>query len=376
MKGQRKWLLRGAIVAVLLTKLLPGLAAEGEVQQSEWVIDAAQWALLDEEIRFGKMLGETDTAYATRIENISTSYYLASTLAVESGDTGTGVRAWLVGVILNGHRLGLTDYWVNGQILETPGAEKGRKRAEKKNYRATIESIAAWLSNGLKPEVYTGSVEGFIATVVNRSTVPENEVLSRSDLASVMVQKGMPDTVLLPSLASVSGSSARTEAGQERESAAEESVPAPPEPVDYLRYVQDVVPDGTAIDPRNGAPIVSLRELDKFGRDWEWKNVTAVFTFSDISDTWISILPGVTVASNGLVSRVRSSAYSEWIGFYGRQHGTFFQRIFATAASKSILRSAKPEKTIFRCGGTVVPLEHTNWYGLICTELNVLGEWN
>ena len=121
-------------------------------------------------------------------------------------------------------------------------------------------------------------------------------------------------------------------------------------------------------------PIVSTAQLENLGERFEGKAVKMLgVSFSDASNTWVSSLPGITLSSNGLISRVDSSQMEKWIGFNGRDSsGAFFQYFFASKDTYGDLIVSLKAGQKINVSGTVLKLDHPGWYGLVCTRIEVV----
>ena len=135
----------------------------------------------------------------------------------------------------------------------------------------------------------------------------------------------------------------------------------------YLRTLENV----------ERAPLeITPRELWNSGTRLVGRRVRLVGEFRDLSDTWVTSLPGVRgtwTSPEGLRSSFSRTAANDCLGFsIADDGGVFYQRLFARRdRAESFLLSLRRGTTI-TITGEVIDFGTNNWIGIVATELALL----
>jgi len=120
-------------------------------------------------------------------------------------------------------------------------------------------------------------------------------------------------------------------------------------------------------------PEVTWKMIETTGEKYDGKMIRMTnITFAESSTSWVNQLPGITLSTNGLVSRVDSKQLEKWIGFFARdKKGDFGQRYFALKSDFADTLLSLDRNTIIDIVGIVVKLKNAGWYGVIVTDIKV-----
>jgi len=98
--------------------------------------------------------------------------------------------------------------------------------------------------------------------------------------------------------------------------------------------------------PADGVVEVTAAMLETMGEKYANKTVKMIgLKFSETDNDNLDVLPGITIASNGIVSRVDVRQMEKWIGFDANDsNGKFFQRFYASKKDEGLWRSDRRPK--------------------------------
>lgn len=117
---------------------------------------------------------------------------------------------------------------------------------------------------------------------------------------------------------------------------------------------------------------VTLKQLAITGEKYEGKPVLLKnIAFLEVNNGWVELLPGVTLATNGSLSRINTTEMDKWVGFYVRSDdGEMFQLMYAPKGrfADMLIRLERGEKLDIE--GEVVKLARNNWYGVVATDIS------
>lgn len=120
----------------------------------------------------------------------------------------------------------------------------------------------------------------------------------------------------------------------------------------------------------DGATEVTADRIQTMGEQYENKPVRMLdCEFYEVTDTYITSLPGVTIASNGLISRIDVREQEKWVGFTvsDKQEKNFYF-LYALKAdwAEYLLALKRGDKVNLK--GVVVKLDATD-HGIVCTGI-------
>jgi exonuclease VII large subunit len=124
------------------------------------------------------------------------------------------------------------------------------------------------------------------------------------------------------------------------------------------------------------SPEVNTARLETTGEKYENKVVRMIgVKFNDVDNSSVDLLPGITLASNGLVSRIDTRELEKWIGLsIVDKEGKLFLHVYALKAEYGeILVTLKRGRRI-NLQGTVVALDQPGWYGLVCSKIEIVPD--
>ena len=121
---------------------------------------------------------------------------------------------------------------------------------------------------------------------------------------------------------------------------------------------------------------MTSNQLSTLGEKYDRKSAKMLgVSFQTADNIWVDKLPGITLASDGLVSTIDMREHNKWIGFSIRDsNGKQFQFCFASKDIFGEVLAAMKSGTKLNLIGRVVELEHAGWYGLVCTKIEVVKD--
>ena len=125
-------------------------------------------------------------------------------------------------------------------------------------------------------------------------------------------------------------------------------------------------------DSIKNAPEITKKQIEITPEKFKNQVVRIVdWKFRELDNTWVDYLPGVTVASNGLTSRIDLSEKEKWIGIWASDaNGDSFSRIFAKKDDwvDSLMKWKNGQK--FSALVLVTQLDRLGGdYGLVCLDI-------
>ena len=124
----------------------------------------------------------------------------------------------------------------------------------------------------------------------------------------------------------------------------------------------------------NGAvPEVTATQLNTLGEKYDGKTVKMVgVRFSGAANTWVDQLPGISLGSNGLITRVNVQEMQKWIGFSILDNDSkSFSFAFALKGDYGEFLAAMKDDQRINVQGVVVKLTQPGWYGLVCSKIEI-----
>lgn len=141
-----------------------------------------------------------------------------------------------------------------------------------------------------------------------------------------------------------------------------------------LAQLRPATPAAGGKSPTTVASIIQVSpvQLETLGERFLGKTVQMNnVTFVRADNLYLDDLPGTKLNPDDDESRVQKDRENDWIGFWVRDaQGNAFGRVFANKAKFGDVLVSTPEDTKVSLSGSVVELQRSKKFALICTEFS------